>query len=909
MRKILFIAPAYFLFSSAWAQTSPSCLIDNGRPVPQTPEQASTSRPMGEMAILNYLKDGLYKGWCADKNIRDTGPFINKVYYGTHPAVRVYYSPTFAQWVASGRQGPVPSRSVVIKEQYPPPAARYAGQSMPPVSDWTVMIWDPASSKDGWYWGEFSSDPNSPMQFDDDQFPFNYPSASQGIYCLRCHSTATNNFTFSNLRNIQGFPGQPVIYPDDGSWRGEPLLSGAIHGRPPATAVIPAPLPANRKFLNIFTSIPGVSRGQVQTLLPETFDFLPAPPGGGNFVSSTQCQTCHAALNNKSPFGPSMFLPSHPQPANPGQVAGANVSSYTEWRWSPMGLAGRDPIFFAQLENELAFVKTLPPPKGDQAATQVTNTCMTCHGAMGKRQQDIDKGGPTDFNLGFLQLSDRADPNFKYGALARDGISCTVCHRITPDQAPPGGNALQHFLANSINGTAPLTPADKLNAPAATSTLAPYAMKNGIGIEPLQSSYIQSSRMCGTCHTINLPVLDQGIAAVHSIEQSTYLEWLNSAYQNELGTPGPNATTCQGCHMRGSFHNPAKDIDQNQLNEKVAAIQDETYPTSENQVPLDQITIKRRNDYRRHELLGLNVFLLELFKQFPDVLGVRPDDYFSGSSTVVQDTIDNFTQQAQQRTAKVDLEATRANKNGQGSITANITVTNLAGHRFPSGVGFRRAFLEVIVASKSISGQDRVWWSSGRTNGLGLILDGANNVLPSEFFTDYKDANGNTRQAFQPHYQIVNAQNQVQIYEELVQGKDGRFTTSFVRRDKTVKDNRLMPLGWSSVGPDPVSLNGVFLKATQPDGEALDDPDFLSPAGHDQIQYQISLPPNTPPNVEVRATLYYQAIPPYYLRDRFQGVPDGDATKRLYYMTSRASFQGPTASWKFKLASASVFPR
>ena len=35
---------------------------------------------------------------------------------------------------------------------------------------------------------------------------------------------------------------------------------------------------------------------------------------------------------------------------------GVNVSPYTEWRWSPMGLAGRDPIFFAQLESELAYL-------------------------------------------------------------------------------------------------------------------------------------------------------------------------------------------------------------------------------------------------------------------------------------------------------------------------------------------------------------------------------------------------------------------------------------------------------------------------------------------------------------------------------------------------------------------------
>ncbi|MEJ7607885.1 MAG: hypothetical protein WKF37_16840 [Bryobacteraceae bacterium] len=326
--------------------------------------------------------------------------------------------------------------------------------------------------------------------------------------------------------------------------------------------------------------------------------------------------------------------------------------------------AGRDPIFFAQLESELAFVKTFPPPRGDQAVQQVTNTCMTCHGAMGKRQQDIDKGALTDFNLNYLQLSNRTDPNFKYGALARDGISCTVCHRIVPDQTPPGEDPLQHFLQNSINGTAPLTPANQLNAPAANATLAPYAMANGIGILPVQSDYVRSSRMCGTCHTINLPVLDQGIAAVHSIEQSTYLEWLNSAYQTEFGAPGPNAKNCQVCHMSGSFHNAAKGINQGQLKQKVAAIQDETYPTSEGQVPLDQITIRQRNDYSRHELLGLNVFLLELFKQFPDVLGVRPDDYFTGSNTVLQDTIDNLTQQAQERTAIVGIAATRAVVNG-----------------------------------------------------------------------------------------------------------------------------------------------------------------------------------------------------------------------------------------------------
>ena len=99
--------------------------------------------------------------------------------------------------------------------------------------------------------------------------------------------------------------------------------------------------------------------------------------------------SCHGALNG--PFGPTMFLPSPSAPL--GTVAGANVSPYGEWRWSPMGLAGRDPIFFAQLESELAYLDTLPPPQNAEQARGLTNACLSCHGAMGKRQLDIDTPG------------------------------------------------------------------------------------------------------------------------------------------------------------------------------------------------------------------------------------------------------------------------------------------------------------------------------------------------------------------------------------------------------------------------------------------------------------------------------------------------------------------------------------
>ena len=57
----------------------------------------------------------------------------------------------------------------------------------------------------------------------------------------------------------------------------------------------------------------------------------------------------------------------------------------------------------------------------------------------------------------------------------------------------------------------------------------------------------------------------------------------------------------------------------------------------------------------------------------------------------------------------------------------------------------------------------------------------------------------------------------------------------------------------------------------------------------------------------VKATMYYQAIPPYWLKQRFTTAPNGEATKRLHYIASRLNLKGtPMANWKFKLSSAST---
>lgn len=180
-----------------------------------------------EQQLFEFLNRRNYKalGWSNDKRVRDTGPYLNGKYYGTHPAVSIYYSPEIIEWLAAGKQDAIPDGAMIIKEQYEPPAARYEGldddELFAHLSSWTVMVKDAKSSHDGWFW----SNPAKDQQVvDNHQYPFDHPISGFGIYCVRCHAStqtkgATNEFTFASLRNIRGFPGEPLLFRVDDSWR------------------------------------------------------------------------------------------------------------------------------------------------------------------------------------------------------------------------------------------------------------------------------------------------------------------------------------------------------------------------------------------------------------------------------------------------------------------------------------------------------------------------------------------------------------------------------------------------------------------------------------------------------------------------------------------------------------------
>lgn len=971
------------LTKTAKAQTSPCAgRPESGLPLPSGFLPARL--PEFQAQLKSFLTGGKYKTlkWCEDKKLRDTGPFVNGVSYGVHPTVKIYYSPAVINWLLKRNSGQaIPDGAMIVKEQYTAPAARY--QLGPPkgINGWTIMIKDSKGSADGWYWAEMWDS----QCVDNNNPPFAVPYAGFGLYCVRCHASAEKEHTFTYSKNINGFPGDPDSYFVDLSWASTPVSShGSVPAQPCNEAAdsdrdVPTaghnpdasdvqeqavfrqmanlrPATVDTQFTAFYKSIAPVPLTKVKKFPGETYDHVfpqnigpaesqPKPsPNPNQFLTSDQCMGCHSG----GTYGNVMIYTGSKQ--KDGSTPVMNVSPFGEWRWSPMGLAGRDPVFYAQLESEIEFVKSFfknDPAKVAEKIKQINNTCFKCHGVMGKRRLDDDHGGPDKGNFESDLVYATYDSNlpakdkYIYGALARDGVSCMACHRIIEDNpSKPDADPFVNFLKTRITGNFTTGNPTELFGPFQDNEIVTDPMNNSLGIKPKHNAYIKESRMCGNCHTINLPLMDNPDADPNKphLEQLTYLEWLNSGYQNEVGT-NSKAQTCQNCHMPTKYTNFAGTLNIPVIQQPIAFIEDDQYPQTGNRLPDEKIKVRFRDKgFARHQLQGLNVTLLEMFRQYMspyksngtnilvnEILGVRQNDYMSGLDDLSA-AIDAFRQQAQNSTAEVSVsEPTISNQ----KLIADVKVTNKTGHRLPSGVGFRRAFLEFRVIDNDTG---KTVWCSGCTNELGVVVkgDGSSERLPSELFDVYTDGtkpatldypkpcNNTIPQHYQRHFfwdpqkntgSAITRQDQVQIYEELNLNIDCVMTTSFLRRDYQLKDNRLLPFGWTSTGPLKADktpyIPADYLHETHPVSVG-GDPSYADGSGTNVLRYEIPLSAFTARNLSVTATLYYQSIPPYFLNDRFTQAPNGPATQRLYYLTSNLQTKGtPIENWKFLIAMAS----
>lgn len=807
--------------------------------------------------VANFVWAGCPQllNWPHDVAPRMTGPMPSGT-ASVHGYVLNFYAPSVYAWLKAGRpNGGIPDGALILKQMYNDDNGNVGA-----INGWALIVKQKSASYDGWFWGYV--DPTK-ANGGDGAFGGKFYDPN----CVGCHaSTSTRELTFSALNNIANIATTPSVGPRMPMPVANGLMGGSLHAKIGLLALAATPGKATAPLSpSSATVVPNYIPSQDNSRV------LVGPQGPTGFVTSDVCAGCHDASNLAFGVQAHMTwpqnLPAWKFPITPL----TNFSPFGEWGASMMGLAARDPVFQAQRESE-----TLTYPS---VAKEIDNACYNCHGVMGKRQLIIDKPDALFTHQDFLSTT---GPNAQYGGLARDGISCLACHRMTPD-----GLGTQPSFTGNFKITDPKTvfgPYQKV---------APYPMQNSVGLTPKHGDAISDPAMCGSCHVVETPILDAKKAydrksfeaQPKSHEQTTYLEWLNSSFQTKAPIkPGATPQTCQQCHM-------PRTMDGAPITTKVANIEDETYVDATgkpfaNTAPAADITMTPRSEYGRHTFVGANIFVLEMFKQFGAQLGLTQGDPNYDTSTFnfvprLALSIAETTAQVQSKTASVAIKAQRRVPGGR--LEVDVEVVNKTGHKFPSGVGFRRAFIEFTASD----GNGKVLWSSGRSTDRGVLINDNGQTLATEF----------SKTQWQPHQRIIADSNSVQIYEARTQNLEGLLTTSFLGLAKPVKDNRLSPHGWQA--------NGPFASWTEPFAvSASQSPGYFNGTGSDVVTYQI--PAAIAPNVRtVRAVVNYQSIPPYYLADRFTIGGNNPATEQLRALTQLVDYSKSAAKgWKLPVASA-----
>lgn len=386
-------------------------------------------------------------------------------------------------------------------------------------------------------------------------------------------------------------------------------------------------------------------------------------------------------------------------------------------------------------------------------------------------------------------------------AHARDGVSCTVCHQAQPGKL--GTDA-------SFSGNLEIAGENRIFGPYPEPAFQPMRMHTGYQVE--HGPHVRHAGLCGACHTLFTSHVP-GHAPFP--EQTPFLEWRNSVFTDEEGRT-EHSRTCQQCHMpvQGDL--------------KIAR----------NPRGLD-FNIKTRPEVRAHSFVGGNAFMLDLLRQNRVDLGVE-----AGEGDLAR-TARATRQQLAHTTARVAIEgATRQ----ADTLSFAVRVTNLCGHKLPTGYPARRAWLRLIVRAGN-----EVVFRSGEVDEDGRLV-------------------GVIDERALPHFDRVTNQDQVVVYECVPVDAAGAPTTHLTKMVAMGKDTRLLPAGFAADGP--------HVEHTAPRGIG-NDLDFIG--GEDVVHFDLALATGETDQVVVIASLLYQSVPPAWV-DPLRTVDTDEARQfvRMY---------------------------
>lgn len=498
---------------------------------------------------------------------------------------------------------------------------------------------------------------------------------------------------------------------------------------------------------------------------------------------------------------------------------GNDVNMHDQWSATLMANSAKDPFWRAKVSHEILANPAL--------SEKIQTKCTSCHAPMGHYTAILR--GQEHYTMADML----ADP------VGLDGVSCAACHKISEEELGKLHSGHLNFDTNRVvYGHYP----DPFAAP----------MFNFVGIEPVYSPHITDAGLCASCHTLVTETIGENGQFTGStfVEQATYHEWLNSAYD-------PQDVSCQACHMP-------------RLEEPVV-------------ISSNYLFLQGRSPYGMHTLAGANTFMLQLMKEHREELGLSAlPEHFDRSIAATFDML-------QEQSLFVDLDWT-----GTQDDTAyfELRLVNRAGHKLPSGYPARRMFVEFLLRTPT----GDTLFHSGR------------------FDREYRLVH--EEPGVEPHHNIINRPEQVQIYEMAAGSESGQFTVLLMNASTMLKDNRLPPLGFSASHP--------VYDTTRIVGRALSDSDFnyengQEGSGSDVLHFHLPAQGYVGP-VEASARIYYHALPPKWLDPVLAAsTPEIEAFSHMYssmdnapvLMAERqvaAEFPPPSATRPLVQRKARIFP-
>jgi hypothetical protein len=306
----------------------------------------------------------------------------------------------------------------------------------------------------------------------------------------------------------------------------------------------------------------------------------------------------------------------------------------------------------------------------------IEDECSACHMPM-TRYSDKTVGAKSKV---FAHLDPAAAAN-PTTALALDGVSCTLCHQITPE----GLGSRASFTAGFSVDTR--TPAGSRAdyGPFLVQPGQTRIMRSASNFVPTSASHLHGSELCASCHTLITTAFGPDGKAVGELpEQVPYLEWKHSSYRDK--------ESCQSCHM----------------------------PVVQEPIAISSVLGVRREGLARHDFRGANFFLPRLFNLQRTALGVQalPQE-LDATAGRARDLL-------AEKTANLTILAPKAL---EGRLTFEVAIQNLAGHKLPTGYPSRRAWLHVTVGD--VSG--RTVFESGALGTDGRIAGNDNDEDPLRF--------------------------------------------------------------------------------------------------------------------------------------------------------------------------------